>query len=209
MSAVNIRQAISTAAKWMEQGISESSKCRSAFTQTKIYALNAGYYFMQARAALPGEFEKFCEGYGGKISHTSIYRYITFTEEALQWAAAENASLRDNPAALLKAAHKLILQSPKPFIALMRQLGEMRKFGEYDEVKYAQRKLGQPQQIELPFAKVFSTVELLTHFGDENFSVVYPEGKDEVEAMTELEAKLEAALARVRQIKQNGRVIET
>lgn len=201
--------AITTASKWMSQGIAESERCRKSFEQTKVSAMNAGVAFIKARSELPeGAFAEFVGTFEPKITRTTVYRYIQFVESALEWTCEQNPALKDKPAELLKAAYKVVLQSPKPFIALMRQLGEMRKFGEYDAVKYATRKLGNPEQIEFTFSTVFSAVDTLAHLGDENYQINYPEGKEPLEALTELETKLEHALERVRQIKQHGRVVE-
>lgn len=193
--------------KWMERGIAESESCRKSFEATKIHAMNAGFAFIKAREALEGEFVAYIGKYEHLVSQTTVYRYITFVECAIEWARAQNPQMKTDEE-LLKAAYKVVLQSPKPFIALMRQLGEMRKFGEYDAVKYATRKLGNPEQIEFTFSTVFSAVDTLSHLGDENYQINYPEGKEPLEALTELEAKLEHALQRVRQIKQHGRVVE-
>jgi hypothetical protein len=195
--------------KWMERGIVESEQCRKSFKATKIHAMNAGHAFAKAREGLDGEFVAYLAKYEHQVSKTTVYRYMEFYEAALAWAADQNPQLKNKPEELLKAAYEVVLQSPKPFIALMRQLGDMRKFGEYDAVKYATKKLGGgSQQIEFAFDTAFSAVEMLAHIGDENYVIKYPEGKDEAEAITELETKLEAALTRVRQIKQHGRVIE-
>jgi hypothetical protein len=196
--------------KWMERGIVESESCRKSFKATKIHAMNAGHAFAKAREGLDGEFVAYLAKYEHQVSKTTVYRYMEFFEAALAWAADQNPQLKNKPDELLKSAYEVVLQSPKPFIALMRQLGDMRKFGEYDSVKYATKKLsaGSNAQIEFAFDDVFSTVDILSHLGDENYQINYPEGKDSVEALTELEAKLDSALTRVRQIKQHGRVIE-
>lgn len=200
---------LTTASKWMSQGIAESERFRKSFEQTKIAAMNAGVAFIKARSELPeGEFSEFIRTFEPKTTRTTVYRYIQFTETALAWACEQNPALKDKPAELLKAAYKVVLQSPKPFIALTRQEGQMRKFGEYDAVKYATSKLGNPKQIEFTFSTVFSTVETLAHLGDENYQINFPEGKEPLEALTELETKLEHALERVRQFKQHGKVVE-
>jgi len=82
----------------------------------------------------------------------------------------------------------------------------MRKFGEYDEVKYKSKKLlgNGVGQIEFDFDKLAASVEVLTHFGDKNYAFKYPEGADEYQYINDVETKLEAALKRVREIKKNG-----
>jgi hypothetical protein len=201
---------ITTATKWMQQGITESHNVRKTFAQTKVHAMNAGVFFIKARKELEGtgDFNDFLATFEQNISRPTVYRYIQFTEEALAWVQSQNPSEK-NPEALLKLAYKAVLQSPKPFVALMRQLGEMRKFGEYDAVKYATKKLGTgPQQIEFEFDKVFSAVDLLAHIGDESCVVKYPEGKDETEALRELRDKMAASIKRLDMILEHGRVVE-
>lgn len=196
----------------MQQGITESRRCRDAFEETKIRALNAGVFFIKARAEVgEGEFNNLILRYEERqeIGRSTVYRYIQFTEGALEWAAAEHPELRNKADALLKAAYKVVLQSPKAFVALMRQLGEMRKFGEYDSVKYATRKLGSPTQIEFHFDKVFGAVDLLSHLGDANYQICFPTDKDETEALKELRDKLRAGVERLDQIIERGHIIET
>lgn len=200
-----------TADKWIKQAIAESALARKSFEATKVHALNAGWNFMQARLVCErdGEvFENLIHAHEHQISRRSVFRYVEFAESALAWAAAEQPSLKAKPAELLKAAYKVVLQSPKPFIALMRQLGEMRKFGEYDAVKYAIAKRGGVQQIEFSFDKVSSSLDLLTHLDDVNYVMNFGEGKDEAEALAELEAKLENALEKIRGYKNTRAAIE-
>lgn len=203
-----MKPATSTA-KWMERGIAESTACRKAFSDTKLHAMYAGHAFAQARQTMPGEFVDYLATFSDRVSKTTVYRYIEFYEAALNWAAEANPQLRDDPEALFRAATSVVLQSPKPFIALMRQLGDMRKFGEYDAVKYATKKLaGASSQIEFDFDKVFSAVDLLAHIGEDNYVIKYPENKDETEALRELRDKMAASVKRLDQIIEHGRVVE-
>jgi hypothetical protein len=202
----------SNADKWIRNAITESALAKKSFEATKVHALNAGWNFIQARIVCERDGSNFTEllaHHEKQISQASAYRYMQFAESALEWAAAEQPSLKGKPAELLKAAYKVVLQSPKPFIALMRQLGEMRKFGEYDAVKYATRKLGTGQQIEFSFDKVSSTLDLLTHLGDPNYVMTFGEGVDEVAAIEQLEVQFETALEKLRAHKQARVPIET
>lgn len=198
--------------KWADRGIAEATLAKKSFEATKVHAMNAGWNFMQSRLVCDREgmnFDEFLGCYEKQISRTSAYRYMQFVESALEWAAAEQPSLKAKPAELLKAAYKVVLQSPKPFIALMRQLGEMRKFGEYDAVKYAIARRGGSQQIEFSFDKVSSSLDLLAHIDDANYVMNFGEGTDESAALEELEAKLETALNKVRAHKSARVPIET
>jgi hypothetical protein len=203
-------KSISTATKWMQQGITESHNVRKTFAQTKCHAMNAGVFFVKARKELEGsgDFNDFLATFEAHISRPTVYRYIQFTEAALAWAQAEHPAEK-NPEALLKLAYKIVLQSPKPFVALMRQLGEMRKFGEYDSVKYATKKLNAgTAQIEFAFDDLLAPLDHLAHFGDENYTFKYPEGRDETEVLDEAIAKTRAVLTRLEHVKQHGRIIE-
>ena len=205
-------QHLTTANKWMQQGIAESNRCRESFEQTKIRALNAGVFFIKARTEVgDGEFSIFVARYEdrGETTRTTVYRYIQFTECALEWAAAQHPELKNKPEALLKAAYKVVLQSPKPFVALMRQLGEMRKFGEYDSVKYATRKLNNGSQLQFKFDELLAPLDHLAHFGEDNYTFIFPDGVDESQFIDEAIAKSRAVTKRLEHIKQHGRIIET
>jgi hypothetical protein len=195
--------------KWIERGIAESENCRKSFKQTKIHAMNAGMAFSKAREALDGEFVAYLAKYEHVVSKTSVYRYMEFFETALAWAADQNPALKNKQDDWIKAAYDVVLQSPKPFIALMRQLGEMRKFGEYDSVKYATKKLGAGNtQIEFAFDDLLAPLDHLAHFGDDNYTFKYPEGRDETEVLDEAIAKTRTVLERLEWVKKHGRTIE-
>jgi hypothetical protein len=198
--------------KWMQQALAESAKMRHAWQQTKLAALNAGLFFFNARAAVEGDFNEYLACYEDKISRTSVYRWIQFYESALEWAAQEKPSLKSKPALLLEYARKMVMQSPKPFVALMRQLGEMRKFGEYDSVKYAAQKRlsnGSQLQFEFDFSQAASALDLLMHVSEPNFIFKVPEGKTETEAARELQGKLTAALQKLDAFLADAETIET
>lgn len=204
---------ITNASKWMQEGITQARRCRDAFEETKIRALNAGVLFAKARQEVgEGEFSIFVARYEDRqeTTRTTVYRYIQFSEGVLEWAKAEHPELVNKPEALLKAAYKVVLQSPKSFVALMRQLGEMRKFGEYDAVKYATRKLGNGNtaQIEFKFDELLAPLDHLCHFGEDNYTFIYPAGVDESQFIDEAIAKGKAVVARLEAIKQHGRIIE-
>lgn len=194
--------------KWFERGIAESENCRKSFKQTKIHAMNAGMAFAKARETLEGEFVAYLAKYEHVVSKTSVYRYMEFFETAMAWAADQNPALKNNQADWVKAAYDVVLQSPKPFIALMRQLGEMRKFGEYDSVKYATKKLTGAPQIEFSFDELLAPLDHLVHFGEENYTFKFPEGRDESEFIDEALEKFRAVVKRLEQVKAHGRIIE-
>ena len=195
--------------QWFSKGVAKHVEFNRQFKLTRQAGIDAAFFFLQARACIEhGDWSQFLELQAEKISPRQVRFYIQLAEEAIQWVQREKPAIK-KVSELHLAAREMVMQSPKGLVALCRELGHMRKFGEYDEVKYAQRKLGHSGQIEFDFAKVIGPLDVLCHFGDENYNFNYPEGVDTVQFMTEVETKLEAALARVRQIKQHGRVIET
>lgn len=189
------------------QGCQKHAAFERGLKQVRRDGIDAAFYFVSAREAIDhGQWLNFLDLHKERIAPRTVQFYCKLAEEAIAWVREAQPQLK-TITDVQAAAREMVMQSPKPLVALCRELGFMRKFGEYDAVKYQQKKIGNGQ-IEFNFKDVFSTVDLLTHFGDENFNVIYPEGKDELEAITELENKLETALQRVRQIKKNGRVIE-
>lgn len=199
-----------TAIRWMDEGIKQAQMGRASFLKYKECTLNAAFFFFSARQSLPdGAWGEFLIGYDHKIAARTVRFYVQVAEAAIEWVKKKSPGIT-GVEKIMKAAKEMALQSPKPFVALLREEGFMRKFGEYDSVKYATTKrLGNGgSQIEFEFTAVASSLDLLTHLGDENYQFIYPEDKNTTEALAELETKLETALTRVRTIKQHGRVIE-
>ena len=189
----------------MTEGIRLHENFRRAFDAAKEAAFRAGIYFMQAQASAErGEWLPFIEKYKPQISQTTVYRYIAFSEEILEWVKAENPKLVGQDK-LIAVALKMVLRSPKGYIALCRQLELMRKFGEYDEVKYRMKKLG-TKQMEFEFADLAMSIDHLTHLGDAHYNFKFPPGQDEAEFIEQVETKLETALKRVRAMKHKTTV---
>lgn len=180
--------------KWIIKSIEQHQNFAINFQKAKECALNAGFFLLQAQAAAePGDWMPLIERHADKISQTTVYRYIAFATEVTEWVKAEFPGIKDN--LVHAAAMKMVLKSPKGYIALCRQLELMRKFGEYDEVKYrAKKMLGDSKQIEFSFDELSAHLNVFT----QDFRLTLPEGKDEAEALTELETQLEQALASVR-----------
>jgi len=197
MSNLPIKKNLSTA-KYIEQGIAQHQQFVAAFRKAKESALNAGFFFLAAQeAADHGDFESVLLKYEEQCSKTTIYRYIDFAKEVIE-AVRATLSASATAEELLAAGKAMVLQSPKGYIALCRQLQLMRKFGEYDKVKYKTRKvLGDGKQIEFSFDELAAHIKVFTT----DFRITLPEGKDEATALTELETELEAALTNVRQRK--------
>ena len=187
-----------SAAKYVEQGIQQHQQFIAAFRKAKEHALNAGFFFLSAQeCAEHGDFESVLLKYEEQCGRSTIYRYIDFAKEVLEWARLE-AGKDATADQLLTAGRSMVLQSPRGYIALCRQLSLMRKFGEYDEVKYKTKKLlGESKQLAFTFEELTAHLKVYTT----DFQLTLPEGKDETTALTELETELETALTNIRQRK--------
>jgi hypothetical protein len=140
-----------------------------------------------------------------ELRQTTIDCYMELSRDALMWTKDMHPQITDRTKQEAIAMTVMIM-SPKPFVALLRNLHEMRPFGEYDKIKYLDRKkIGNGEQLELNFDKVLATFDVLDRL-DEDFVLKLPEGKNEEEAFEELETKLQSALAKVQ--KRRGRTIE-
>ena len=121
--------------KWIQKALEQHQQFAANFQRAKECALNAGFFFLQAQnSAAHGDFGALIERYSEKISSRTVYRYIEFASEVIEWVKAEFPGIANNK--IPAAAMKMVLKSPKGYVALCRQLELMRKFGEYDEVKY-------------------------------------------------------------------------
>jgi len=189
------------------EGVKKHGAFDRSLKQARADGMDAAFLFLQARELVEhGQWGQFLELHADRISPRTVRFYCQLADEAVLWVQADQPKLKLLSDIQVAARH-MVMQSPKPLIALCRELGHMRKFGEYNAIKYAIKKSGQAQ-IEFNFDKLTSSLDVLTHFGDENYSFVYPEGKDESEYLGEVEAKLEAALVRIRTIKEHGRVLD-
>lgn len=197
------------AQKWFDAATQECLAFQEAWKKARVRAISSGFLFLKARSLCPhGEWTMLLETNAAKVKPRTVQFFMQLSEAALEWARTEHPDL--NPAKMEQfAITQVMLMSPKPLVALLRDLREMRPFGEYDAVKYAQKKINNGAgQIEFAFESSFTVLDALAHFGDDKYQFVYPAGRDEAEVISEVEAKLEAALARVRQIKQQGRVTD-
>lgn len=192
----------------MAAGLAEHAEFVKAFHKAKAHAFRAGWFFLKAQIEITeGDWTDYLASYSDKVSATTVYRYMAFAHEATKWAEAVYPNLTGD--ALTKAALELAMQSPKGYIALCRQLELMRKFGEYDAVKYAQKRIvGDSNQVEFKFVSSITTLDMLTKIGDADFNLVFPDDRKPAECLTELESKLETALEKVRAMKNAGQVVE-
>lgn len=181
--------------KWMVEGINQHTLFQRNLRSAKFNALSAGFLFLSARACYEhGDWQPFVAGYAGKIKLRTVQYYMEFAEQALLWAKRERPDLLKR-ADLEAHAKEMVMQSPRPLIALLRELRELPRHGEYDPDEYAiERKVGK----QLEFGRLISHLRSLQHLGESNFRLVLPEGVDEQKALAELDATLEDVRAKVR-----------
>lgn len=189
-------------------GVEKAKAFDRNMKQLRRDGIDAAFAFQQAREVTPhGEWGLFCQVHQDEISPRTVRFWCALADEAIAWVKESAPHLKTIPE-VQAAARDLVMQSPKPLIALCRELGHMRKFGEYDAVKYAQKKLGGgSDQIEFKFDELLAPLDHLAHFGEDNYTFNYA-GRDEREALDEAIAKTRAVLNRLEHVKQHGRIIE-
>lgn len=189
----------SPADRYMKQGIQAHASFKFNFQKAKEAALDAGFYFCACRDSHKGDFEEFLGCYSKEIHRATVYRYIGFVEEVIEWARKEFPKITKLDELIVKA-REMVLQSPRGYIALCRELKLMRKFGEYDEVKYRTQKLKSSNaQIEFDFSAAASSLDVLSQIGSANFVFKLPDGKAEKDAVKELLAKVETVQASLKE----------
>lgn len=182
---------LNAAQKWFDAGLDEANKFISTWRKARAHVANAGFLFMRAReACAEGNWLFLLQTNASKMKPRTVQFYIQLAEAALAWALVTSPGLTG--AKLEEAAREVMMESPKPLVALLRDLKELRPFGEYDAIKYRLKKIGNgSEQMELNFEKVFSTFDALEH----DFVFTLPEGKSEAEALRELKEKCDRVSA--------------
>jgi hypothetical protein len=149
------------ARKWMLEGIKEHKGFVGLFRQAKDRALNAGFFFLSAKTKFEhGEWENFMCGYAAEVSARQIQFYMAFAEEAIEWVKREQPKLLGMER-ISAAARAMVMDSPKGLVALCRELKLMRRFGEYDAVKYRSKQIKGNQQMEFNYSDAADTLQLL------------------------------------------------
>lgn len=190
-------------------GIEKHKAFDTSIKAARKQAVEAGFYFLRSRAAFDhGEWGVFCEVHRERISNRAIYNYMQLAELQARYVVYKDPTVT-NLEDIIRLSVEQVLISPLPLVALTRELNHVLKFGGYFQEDYENKKLrlAGAGQFEFQFDKVSSTLDVLSHLGESNFTFKFPEGKDETEAWGEVETKLETALARVREMKQ-GRTID-
>jgi len=194
-----LRPARTSAQKWFESGLQEAELFKTAWRKAREHVMRAGFFFIRARESCPnGDWSLFVQAQsGGRISERTVRLYMQLAEAALVWARMAEPQTAGGKLEEV-ATKEVMMMSPKPLVALLRDLREMRPFGEYDAVKYAQRRLGNGQlEFELDFEKAFASVDVLDRLGSPGFTLNFPEGKSEEEGLTELREKMKSVLAKI------------
>lgn len=198
-------------AHWFAEGVKKSREFDRSLKNTRQVAMDAAFHFRRARELCAhGQWEEFCEFHLSEISPRTVRFWCQLAEEAIEWVKKSGVPCK-TIAEVHAAARDMVMQSPKPLVALCRELGHLRKFGEYDEIKYAQRKLGagSPAQFEFEFSDLLAPLDHLCHFGEDNYVFKFPAGVDEQAFLDEAIAKSRAVVKRLEAIKNNGGIIET
>jgi len=189
--------------RWFEQALAEHRLYRSAIRAAKEHALNCGFYLICAkeecrRGDWMEQLLAFC---GEEIGQRTAQRYMQFATEAMEWAKRELGDV--SALKLIAEAKRIAMQSPRSFTELMRSIGEMRAFGEYDAMKYRVKQTKNPQQIEFTFAFEDACKQLSALRVDERVAALAPA------SLVKLETELEQGLTHVRELIANKKAIES
>ena len=184
------------------KGLEKHAAFNRGLKQLRRDAIEAGFYFLQARSDFPhGDWEIFLNGYAKQISKSSVRFYMELADLSLRWARYKHGEITD-PEALREKAIELVLVSPKPIIALARELGHMLKFGGYFEDDYQEakkKKLRRQEQAEFEwdFQPISKALAQLRYFGDEKHHFIFEAGIDRLAALRQAKADCETALEKL------------
>lgn len=190
---------VSKAEEWFLAALEEDKKSCSAFTNMIAATFNAGIYFSNCKAEIKyGEWEQWVEAIiterSYPISRRTIYRYIEFAEDVIAYAATQNPGIT-NRDKLIAAARKLTLHSPKALVSVLRERKQLRQFGEYDPVRYQQKRDEPAEQLTFAFEPLTDRLKPLAIYRNE------PERVDpwlktlSLSSVAKLKSDLEAAAA--------------
>ncbi len=177
----------------MQLGIEQASLARRAFRQLNLHMLNAGVAFIRARDAAT-DFAALVESYKSQISRASVYRYMAYAEAILAQATEARPDLAGSTDLIIEYARDMVIQSPRPLVAVLRADGALRKFGQYDAVRYQRRKLGMPRPIVIRWPAIMDHLDALTRISDASVRIAVPDGTNERESLRVLRDRLQSAL---------------
>ena len=188
------------------EGVKKHGAFDRGLKQVRADGMDAAFLFLQARQCVDhGDWVQFLELHRERISPRTVQFYCQLAENAIEWVRESHPKLKTIHE-VHAMARTVVMQSPKPLIALCRELGHLRKFGEYDAVKYATRKIG-TQQIEFDFLKLQSSLDVICRLDDPNCHFIMPEGMESDQMWDTLEKKFETGLAKIRAARKQ--IIET
>jgi hypothetical protein len=206
-------QKLSSPGKWFDAAVAEATEGIDTWRRSRAHIIRAGFFFLKARECVAhGEWCDFLEDRRAQMSPRTVRRYVELAEAALAWSQQDEFGCKLSGTALIDfAITKMRMESPVPLVALLRQLNELRPFGEYDAVRYATQKrlANSPRQVEFNFVSVRSQIDELTHLDEPNYSWKFPEGTDEPGALNELKAKLATVIEKIDAKLRARPVIET
>lgn len=177
----------------MAVGIEQANLARRTFRQLNLHMLNAGVAFIRARDAAT-DFAALVESYKSQISRASVYRYMAYAEAILAQATEARPDLAGSTDRILEYARDMVIQSPRPLVAVLRADGALRKFGEYDAVRYQRRKLGMPRPIVIRWPAIMDHLDALLRISDQSVRLAVPDGTTERESLRVLRDRLQSAL---------------
>lgn len=130
------------------------------FSKSKERALFAGWHFANWMMAHPGATQKeLLETIADQINERTVRRYMEFTSLVLEWA--KKAHPRASEEKLLEFGKMMVMESPKPFTALLREVGQLvNPQFEHDPVKHQEKRFA-AENGQLEFAFGTKTVAVL------------------------------------------------
>ncbi len=187
--------------KLFTAGLAEHGRFLSTFKKARGHVSDAGWYFTRAREACPeGEWGYLMNCHAQEIRPRTVQFYMQLTDACIEWVKEKMPGTKADK--VQDACREIMMQSPKPLIALLRDLRLMLPFGEYDAIAYrAGKELANQRQLELDFTKVIASFDALDHIGESNFTLTVPQGTTEQQALAELERRLSNALDKIRSLK--------
>ena len=195
------------AIKWLDLGLESHNQGILDFLSSKKRIFTAGKCFAAARAQFGDRdgwedvvkcwiASRTPKGSKPSLSFRSVQAYIKFFTDLIEWAKAEKPNATANE--LEDIAVKMAIDTPGSYMQVLRSINLLRDPFGYDADKYQRNKVQNSLgQIEFDFDKVASSLDVLTKIGTDNFVFKLPENKTEAVTLTELKAKLEAALKQI------------
>jgi hypothetical protein len=150
------------AAQCMAEGVKWLVRSKYDLQRAKFSAAVTGYYFLQAkRNTKDGDWGDVCAAH--QVARTTADRYASFAEFVVAQGGLDMPGL-DDESRLLERGINAVMDSPRPWTALLRYAGMVEKQGQYDPERYQQRKTergDQPAQLEFDFGAIMQSVRVI------------------------------------------------